>query len=439
MTARLLSSPQKLVAGESPMIDFTLGTAVHARFRRGQGKRTMARELGLERKTVKRLLAQARPAPDHRLVPRPSVVTPYLAYIQRRAAEVDSNAYRMVQELQAPDDPGGDEMVKLAGRPLRAERDRLAEATMRVETAPGRHAHVDWGTTWAHIGAARVRVPLWVRVLGYSRRLDVECTREQRAGTRLAWHQHACDWCGGLTEEILSDHAKTVVLKREWDGRAVEWHPQGWDFAQHDGLTPRLCRPSRAQTKGQVESSLKDGKRSFVQGRPFPTWEALNPSVHEWVLTGADRRLHGTTFRRPAEAVGDERLRSPLGRPPDGLQTSLLRLGGRDGLVTVDTNRDSVPAAYVGPGVEVQWGPGETVQLYHQGTLMASHPRPRGQHQLGGEPAHYAALHPRPSRPTMTGHGDGLRLASWTAPFPAVAVRALTGDEARCQPEVGHA
>src|SRR5688572_32612473 len=117
MTELLTSSPQKLVTGESPMIDFDLWTEVHARFRRGQGKRTLARELGLDRKTIKRILAQARPVPYHRLVPRPSVVTPYLDYIHRRAAEVDYNAYRIFQELQAQHYPGGYEMVKLAVRP----------------------------------------------------------------------------------------------------------------------------------------------------------------------------------------------------------------------------------------------------------------------------------------------------------------------------------
>jgi transposase len=62
-------------------------------------------------------------------------------------------------------------MVKLAVRPLRAERDRLAEATLRVETAPGRQAQVDGGTTWAEIGGQPTRVQVLVMVLGYSRRL----------------------------------------------------------------------------------------------------------------------------------------------------------------------------------------------------------------------------------------------------------------------------
>jgi hypothetical protein len=107
MTASLVSSPQKLAVGESHMSELELWTEVHARFRRGQGKRTMARELGLDRKPVKRLLGQERPAPYYRTVSRPAVVAPYLDHIQRRVVEVDYHAYRIFQELQALGYPGG--------------------------------------------------------------------------------------------------------------------------------------------------------------------------------------------------------------------------------------------------------------------------------------------------------------------------------------------
>jgi transposase len=46
----------------------------------------------------------------------------------------------------------------------------------------------------------------------------------------------------GLTEEILSDNLKTVVLKRDWDGRIIERHPQFWDFAQSYGFTSLVQR-----------------------------------------------------------------------------------------------------------------------------------------------------------------------------------------------------
>jgi transposase len=430
MTELLISSPQKLVVGESPMIEFELWTEVHARFRQGHGKRKIARELGLDRKTVKRILAHERPAPYRRTVLRPTVVTPYVDYIHQRAAAVDYNASRIFQELQARGYPGGYEMVKLAVRPLRAERDRLAEATLRFETAPGRQAQVDWGTTWAEIGTQQVRVQVFVMVLGYSRRLYAEFTRDQQVATLIACHQHAFDWFGGLTEELLYDNPKTVVLKRDREGRVVAWNPQFWDFARYYGFTPRLCRPYRAQTKGKVESGVKYIKRSFVKGRVFPAWDALNPLVQEWLVTVADERIHGTTFRRPAEVFAEEHLRSHRERPPYVLQTSLLRTVARDCLVTVETNRYSVPAAYVGQTVEVQWGADATVQIYHRGTLIATHPRARGHHQRCVEAAHYAALQPPAPPAGGSPIEEPVRLTSWTGPFPEVAVRALSVYEA---------
>jgi transposase len=136
MTELLVSSPQKRVGGESPMIDFELWTEGQARLRQGYGKRKLARELGLDRQTVNRILTQERPAPYRRTVSRSTVITPYLEYIRQRAGEVDYNAYRIFHELRERGYSGGYEMVKLAVRPLRAERDRLAEATLRFETAP---------------------------------------------------------------------------------------------------------------------------------------------------------------------------------------------------------------------------------------------------------------------------------------------------------------
>ncbi len=357
MTELLVSSPQKRVVGESPMIDFELWTEVHARFRQGHGKRKMARELGLDRKTVKRILAQERPEPYRRTVSRSTVVTPYLEYTCQRAGEVDYNAYRIFHELQERGYLGGYEMVKLAVRLLRAERDRLAEATRRFETAPGRQAQMDWGTTWAEIGGQSARVQVFVMVLGYSRRLYVEFTRDQQVATLMACHEHAFGWFGGLTAELLYDNPKTVVLKRDREGRVIAWNPLFWDFARDYGFTPRLCRPYRAQTKGKVESSVKYVKRSFVLGRAFPNWEALNPTAHAWVTCVVDQRIHGTTFRKPAEAFAEEHLRSRLGQPPYVLQASMLRTVARDCLVTIETNRYSVPAAYVGQSVEVQWQP----------------------------------------------------------------------------------
>jgi transposase len=83
------------------MISFDLWTEIHARARRGEAKQKIAREVGVDRKTVRRLLTQERPMRYQRTVSRPALVSPYLAYIQRRVTAVDYNASRIFQELKA--------------------------------------------------------------------------------------------------------------------------------------------------------------------------------------------------------------------------------------------------------------------------------------------------------------------------------------------------
>src|SRR6266850_7918280 len=63
-------------------------------------------------------------------------------------------------------------------------------------------------------------------------------------------HEEAFRHLGGLPEEILCDRMKTVWLEIDERGEVV-WHPAFLDFARYWGFQPRLCRPYRAQTKGQ--------------------------------------------------------------------------------------------------------------------------------------------------------------------------------------------
>jgi hypothetical protein len=145
----LLHSPPHPWQEEGEMIGFDLWTEIHARARRGEAKQQIARELGLDWKTVRRILRQARPMPYQRRVSRPLVVAPYLEYIQRRVSEVDDNAHRIFHELRDQGYPGGCEMVKLAVRPLRAERDRLAPPVLGCR--PVRWLHAPPGNDAGHL------------------------------------------------------------------------------------------------------------------------------------------------------------------------------------------------------------------------------------------------------------------------------------------------
>ncbi|HKV72848.1 MAG TPA: IS21 family transposase [Gemmatimonadales bacterium] len=402
------------------MLPFAAWARVHALARHGRSIRGIAQDLSLDRKTVRRALGQPQPVPYHREA-RPGMLAPHEAYLRVRAPEIDYNAWRLFQELEARGYTGGYETVKRAVRPLRQAERVLAEATVRFETAPGRQAQVDWTSTWLTYPDGRRRAQAFVMVLGYSRAMYVEFTADQRLETLLRCHEHAFDWFGGLTEEIVYDNPKTVVLRRNAEGSQIEWHPVFWDFARYYGIVPRLCRPYRARTKGKVESGIKYVKRAFVLGREGRDLEDWTAQGHRWIREVADQRLHGTTHEQPAVRLAQERLRPRDGRPPFQLYTALVRTVARDCCVTVDTNRYSVPAAFIGREVEIQYGPQDTLCVYAQGQLIATHPRQTARYQALVTPVHIAGL---PGGPVLVPR------ISIPGPLPEVEVRDLAVYEA---------
>ena len=114
---------------------------------------------------------------------------------------------------------------------------------------------------------------------------------------------------------VLYANPKTIVLGRDLTGRQHTWNPQFWDFTHYYGVHPRLCWPYRARTKGKVESGVKYVKRAFLLGRTCRSWGDRNAQGQDWVRTVADQRVHGTTFRKPAEAFLEEQLRAHAGGP----------------------------------------------------------------------------------------------------------------------------
>jgi transposase len=150
--------------------------------------------------------------------------------------------------------------------PWRAERRLEEEATVRFETGPGEQAQVDWGTSWVWLGEERVRVHLFVMVLGYSRRIFARAYRT-RAGSAARGPRAAFAHFGGRTQTILYDNPRTIVLAKDEAAGTVEWNATFKDRMDFYGLEVRLCRYYRAQTKGKVESGVKYVKRNALAGR----------------------------------------------------------------------------------------------------------------------------------------------------------------------------
>ena len=107
------------------------------------------------------------------------------------------------------------------------------------------------------------------------------------------------------------------------------------------------------------------------------------------MATVDDVRVHGTTHERPIERFARERaalLPAPVGRA-FRLEAPLTWVVATDYLVTVDTNRYSVPFTLIGQPVEVLRRDG-CLQMRHRGHVVATHPVLGERHQLRILPEH---------------------------------------------------
>lgn len=370
---------------------------VLARLARGEGVKTIARELGVDRKTVKRWRRLGRWQPRHERSQRREVDL-YRERLTQRGPEVGWNAVVLHRELVGLGFTGSVQQVRRAIRPWRAEARHATVATMRYETGPGEQAQVDFGQLHIWIGEHRVRAHLLVFTLGYSRRLWVRAYPHERLSAILDGHERAFRHFGGVPLTCLYDNPRTLVLRRR--DRVIQWHPIFHDFVRYYGVTPRACQPYRARTKGKVESGVKYVKRNALAGRRFSSWEALNAWLDEWTTTVADQRIHGTTHERPIDRFAREAL-TPLGiRPPYRYERERLRRVPTDALVAIGAARYSVPVQYVGRTVSIQ----ETTthyEIFHEQTCIARHVKaPR--HAVVMDHGHYAGLL-RPARSPLAG------------------------------------
>ena len=380
--------PVPEVGTEEPVIGQERWEEIRRMRAEGQAVSQIARATGLDRKTVRRCLRQSQWTAYRRTQIAQTLLSAHMGWLAERAPQVNFSAQILFQELRASRGySGGYDTVRNAVRPLRTEAAAAALTQRRFETLPGQQAQVDWGQVRTRFLSGPAQVHIFVMTLGYSRRAWAEGYQNERLGALLAAHEHAFAHFGGCTAEILYDRMRTVTLGTT-EGKP-RWNPTFEAFARHWGFEPRLCRPYRAQTKGKVESGVKYVKRNFLPGRVFRDLEDFNAQLAAWLTEIADVRVHGTTHERPIDRfAGEAGVLAQAATQPSFLQAMRReRIVAEDWLVSIDSNRYSVPWRLIGKTVQVVRA-GDRWHIVHRGELVAEHPVLAGRYQLRVCPEH---------------------------------------------------
>lgn len=289
----------------------------------GLPKAAIARELGLDRRTIHRWIAAGQldidvetgllPAPV-RKSSQPSKLEPYKAVIRQRLKDFpELPAVRLFDEVKAAGYDGAYTLVKEFVRSVRPHAE--PEPPNRFETEPARQAQVDF---------AEVRFPWGKRyallvVLGYSRHMCVQFSAKPDMRALFSGLEAAFAFFGGVPKELLFDQMASVITAdlRDQGARLVE-NAEFLRFAHHWGFRIRACRPYRARTKGKVERSVRYLRENFLYGREFLGDADLAEQLEAWLSRVANVRIHGTTGERPLERFlrDEQHLLQPLASRP---------------------------------------------------------------------------------------------------------------------------
>ena len=316
----------------------------------GLSKAEIARQLGISRDTIHRMIRNGDLQRDPREVrygPRPPVMTkldPFKAIVQARLTEFpELTATRLLDEIRAAGYTGGITQLRDHVRGIRPQ--PVPEPVVRFETAPAHQGQVDF---------AHFRFPWGVRyallvILSYSRLLWLRFYRRQDLGTLLEGLETAFAFFGGVPRELLFDQMRSVIVRdlRPEGGRLVE-NAEFLRFCAHWSFRARACRPYRAQTKGKIERPIRYVRESFVYGRAFAGDADLNAQGEHWLETVANLRQHRTTGERPTERfLRDEK--SHL--------TPLASRGYRPVVLRLERTGERKRVAAVTPAVDVERRP----------------------------------------------------------------------------------
>ncbi len=119
--------------------------------------------------------------------------------------------------------------------------------------------------------------------------------------------EQAFAYFGGVTQEVLFDQMKAVILEdQRMEGGPLVENLEFLRFAHHWRFRPRACRAYRAKTKGKVERPIRYLRENFFYGRSFLNDADLDAQAERWLQEVANVRVHATTGERPADRFRQE-------------------------------------------------------------------------------------------------------------------------------------
>ncbi len=380
---------------------------LYARVRRavlveGKSQRAVAREFGLARKTVRKMLEYSLP-PGYRrqkpirrpkLGPWQGVIDAILEEDEQRPRKQRHTAKRIFERLRAEHGyTGGYTIVKDY---VRAAKIGGQEMFVPLSHAPG-EAQADFGDAMVVIAGVECKAHFMAFDLPYSDDCFVQAFPAETTEAFLEGHVRAFAYIGAVPTRILYDNTTLAVARILGDGerqktRAFSELQSYYLFAEKFG------RPAKGNDKGKVENLVGYVRRNFMVPVPHASsWDELNAHLRADCVERRQRRLRGHTETIAERFERDRAAMLPLPAAPYEACEKITTLVSSLSLVRYRSNDYSVPTRFGHRQVLVK-GYVHRIEIVCGSEVIARHDRSYERETAVYDPLHYLALLERKSR-----------------------------------------
>ena len=376
----------------------TIGKVRRAYWVQQKKIKAIARELGLSRGTVRRIVRSGETALTYERKEQPlpklgSFVAQLDKLLEANMAKRKRDRLttkRLTEQLKEVGYAGGYDAVRRYAQRWRQEHAaESAAAFVPLIFAPGEAYQFDWSHETVILDGATTEVKVAHMRLSHSRMSFIRAYPRESQEMVFDAHDKAFTFFRGACERGIYDNMKTAVdaifVGKE---RIFNWRFE--QMMSHYLVDPVACTPGAAWEKGQVESQVKNLRQELFLPRPrYKSLEDLNAWLIDQCVAHAKKQAHPEFPDKTIFEVfeGERAQLIPYRGPFDSYRSTAAAVS-KTCLVRFDSNKYSVMSTAVGRPVDV-FAYADRIVIKQNGTVVGEHRRSFARDRVEYNACHY--------------------------------------------------
>jgi transposase len=375
-----------------------IGNVRRAYWVQGKKIKAIARETGLSRGTVRRIVRSGETVLTYERKEQP---LPKLGlFVEQLNKLLEANmakrkrdrltTKRLTEQLREVGYTGGYDAVRRYAQRWRQEHAaESAAAFVPLTFPPGESYQFDWSHEIIILDGVTTEVKVAHMRLCHSRMSFLRAYLREAQEMVFDAHDKAFAFFRGACERGIYDNMKTAVDAIHV-GKERAFNRRFLQMMSHYLVEPTPCTPGAAWEKGQVESQVKNLRQELFVLRPrFKSLEDLNAWLIDQCVAHAKKQAHpefqGKTI---FEVFERERAQLIPYRGPFDAYRSTPASVSKTCLVRFDNNKYSVMSTAVGRPVDV-YAYADRIVIKQNGTVVGEHPRSFARNHVEYNAWHY--------------------------------------------------